>query len=389
LRRRYCHCARCQQGFAPADKVLGLPDSEYTAHLQDAVTMFATTVPHAMAIKLVERCCGVKVSVKASEQMVERRASALQALDAQRAEAMSPYESNGLPVAQQPRPEEAAASGEAPAVAYLELDGVIPITRQLVPQDELSAKDRQRQQQAAQDKAPGGKGRRYRMVGREVKNAVLYEAKDCAKESAERGCILDKTYVSHLGNWLTFTLLLWVAMLRRRFDQAQQLVIISDGAEWIRSLGKWLPIPALLILDLFHVKHRIWEVAHSVYGEHSPKARQWAEVQTERIEEGHPEKVLHALRFLKAQRRETRELIDKLRGYLQDNLDRMDYPEYRRRGLRVSSSAVESANYHVTGARLKLQGMRWSAQGAAHMALLRADLFNESWRDRTRQLLAA
>jgi hypothetical protein len=369
--------------------VLGLPDSEYTAHMQDAVTMIAATVPHAMAVKLVQQCCGVKVSVKASEQMVERRASALQEMDAQLAEAMSPYEANGLPVAEQPRPDDAAARGAAPAVAYLELDGVIPMTREPVPRDELSAKDKQRIEQAAREKARGGKARRYRMVGREVKNAVLYEAKDCAKESVERGCILDKTYVSHLGDWLTFTVLLWVAMLRRRFDQAEQLVIISDGAEWIRSLGKWLPIPALLILDLFHVKHRIWEVAHSVYGEHSPKARQWAEVQAERIEEGHPKKVLHALRFLKAERRETRELIDKLRGYLQDNLDRMDYPEYRRRGLRVSSSAVESANYHVTGARLKLQGMRWSAQGAGQMALLRADLFNERWRQRTRQLLAA
>jgi hypothetical protein len=93
---------------------------------------------------------------------------------------------------------------------------------------------------------------------------------------------------------------------------------------------------------------------------------------------------------LKGHRRETQELIDKLRGYLKDNRDRMKYPEYRRRGLRVSSSAVESANYHVTGARLKLQGMRWSAQGAGPMRFrLRADLFNECWRDRTRQALAA
>ena len=67
----------------------------------------------------------------------------------------------------------------------------------------------------------------------------------------------------------------------------------------------------------------------------------------------------------------------------------MNYPDYRARGLRVSSSAVESANYHVTGARLKLQGMRWSAQGAGQMALLRADLFNEHWEQRTRKILAA
>ena len=67
----------------------------------------------------------------------------------------------------------------------------------------------------------------------------------------------------------------------------------------------------------------------------------------------------------------------------------MDYPAYRARGLRITSGAVESANFHVTGTRLMLQGMRWSAEGAARMAALRADLFNGRWEARTRQLLRA
>ena len=66
----------------------------------------------------------------------------------------------------------------------------------------------------------------------------------------------------------------------------------------------------------------------------------------------------------------------------------MDYPAYKRQRLRVGSGAIESANYHVTGARLKLQGMRWSEQGAREMAYLRADLFNGHWEARTRQLRA-
>ena len=87
--------------------------------------------------------------------------------------------------------------------------------------------------------------------------------------------------------------------------------------------------------------------------------------------------------------KQTRKLVDDLAGDLSDNLDRMKYPEYRDRRLRISSAAVESANFHVTGTRLKLQGMRWSAEGAAQMAVLRADLFNGHWEKRTRRLLAA
>jgi len=67
----------------------------------------------------------------------------------------------------------------------------------------------------------------------------------------------------------------------------------------------------------------------------------------------------------------------------------MDYPTYREEGLRVGSGAIESANYHVTGGRLKLQGMRWSELGAPDMAVLRTDLMNGKWRERTREMLAA
>lgn len=75
--------------------------------------------------------------------------------------------------------------------------------------------------------------------------------------------------------------------------------------------------------------------------------------------------------------------------YVDNNLDRMDYPSYRARGLRISSGTVESANFHVTGTRLMLQGMRWSAEGAGQMAALRADLFNGRWESRSRQLIKA
>jgi len=67
----------------------------------------------------------------------------------------------------------------------------------------------------------------------------------------------------------------------------------------------------------------------------------------------------------------------------------MDYPTYREEGLRVGSGAIESANYRVTGGRLKLQGMRWSELGAADMAVLRTDFMKGKWRERTREMLAA
>ena len=387
LKRRYSGCSPCECGVAPAQKALGLPDGEFTARFEEVCTMMATTVPHGMATNLVEKLCGIDVSVKGMQDMTERRGAAVLEQDEAESHHHEPYDGKGLPLPQQTRPGDSAPSCTAPKVAYVEIDGVVPITREELTGKELCGADRRRQRRAKEQKARGGKGRRYRIVGREVKNAVLYDGKDCAAVGPSRGCLLEKTYVSHLGDWATFALLLWVALLRKRFDQAKLLVILSDGADWIRSLAAWLPIETLLILDLYHVKHRIFEVAQAVFGEHTVEARKWAEVQGDRIEAGTVSQVIEALRFLNPRRAQTRKLVDDLKGYLDNNRDRMKYPEYRARGLRISSAAVESANFHVSGTRLKLQGMRWSAQGAGQMAALRADLFNGRWEQRTRNLL--
>ncbi len=387
LKRRYAFCDDCKQGVAPAQNSLGLTDSDFTPRLEEVTTMMATTVPFGMATALVRKLCGIEVSIKGVEEMVERRAEAVQRLEAEEAKSCAPFDGKGLPVERQQLPAGSAPVSDAPEVAYLEIDGVIPITREELSRKEMTATERRRLDRAKKAKARGGKGRRYRIVGREVKNAVLYDGKDCATESPGRGCILKKTYVSHLGGWLSFAALLWVAMLRLRFDKAKLLVVLSDGADWIRTLAEWLPVPVLLILDLFHVKHRIWEVANAIYGERSQKARDWAYAQCDRVEAGQANKVIEALKFLKPTRPEAKALVERLAGYLDNNRDRMDYPAYRARGLRISSGTVESANFHVTGTRLMLQGMRWSADGAGQMAALRADLFNGRWESRSRQLL--
>jgi hypothetical protein len=387
LQRRYVHCARCKTGYAPAQVHLGLPASDFTPRLEEVCTMMATTVPFGMAHGLVAKLCGIEHSTKALQEMTERRGAEVLRLNEEQAQEFAPYDAKGLPVEVQRRPDDAAKG--APRIAYMEIDGVIPITREELVGKELTDKDRDRQARAKADKAHGGRGKRFRIVGREVKNAVLYDGSDCAKESVGRGCILSKTYVSYLGEWGPFAERLWVAMLERRFDKAELLVVLSDGAEWIRSVAKWLPVPTLLILDLYHVKHRLWEVANSLYGQHSKRARRWANHQCDRIEDGDAKKVIASLRRMEPRRSESRELVRVLVGYLENNFDRMDYPAYRAQGLRVGSGAVESANFHVTGTRLKLQGMRWSAEGAAQMAVLREDLFNGRHETRTRQIIAA
>lgn len=373
LKRRYGWCEGCEQGRALAQEQVGLPQSDCTAGLEEVTTLMATTVPHGMAVNLVEKLLGLEVSEQSVKSSVERRACEVIRLQDEESSEIREFEEKW---GKSPPYITEQAPGREIEVAYLEVDGVLVMTRE----EKAEAKERIK-------RGRGGPGRKYSVGGREVKNAVLYEGTACGRESERRGIILKKSYVSSLGSWMVLAALIWAVMLKQGLNRAKLLVVLSDGAEWIRSLCQWLPVKLFLILDLYHVKHKIWETAGAIYGEGTATAKEWAEEQCQRIEQGLAEKVIESLEFFKGSHHKAREQIEGLQTYLRNNQDRMDYPRYRAMGLRVGSGAVESANYHVTGARLKLQGMRWSEGGAAQMARLRADLFNGVWQERSRQIL--
>ena len=374
LKRRYFWCQDCQSGFSPAQEKVSLGESDFTPAFEEVTSLMATTLPHAMAVEVLHQLLGVEVSAKAAKSITSRRgAEVVERIDKE-AQELDNYQRTW-----QTRPPVGPDPDESPLieVAYLEIDGVSVPVRKEVERKEI------------EEKVQGGKGRKYEVRGREVKNAVLYEGSSCAEESESRGCILEKKYVSHLGDWKKFALLVWVEILLLGYDRAKLVVVLSDGAEWIRSLVMMLPIEVMMILDLYQVKKKIWEVGVAIYGEGSAEAEEWGEQQCKRVEEGKAEEVIEGLKFLKKSKRRAREKIAGLERYLENNLERMEYPRYKEAGLRIGSGAVESTNYHVTGARLKMQGMRWSEEGASEMACLRADLFNGKWQERTKQILKA
>ena len=89
--------------------------------------MVATTVPYQMALTLIDGLTGAKVSETALQNMIERRGNAVLEREVNEAERYAPFQQNGLPVETQPEPNGALPT--APNVAYLELDGVLALTR--------------------------------------------------------------------------------------------------------------------------------------------------------------------------------------------------------------------------------------------------------------------
>lgn len=63
---------------------------------------------------------------------------------------------------------------------------------------------------------------------------------------------------------------------------------------------------------------------------------------------------------------------DRLLNYLRNNVGRMDYPSYLKKGWQIGSGAIESGCKTVVNQRLCLGGMRWGEEGSDAVAHLRA-----------------
>jgi hypothetical protein len=67
-----------------------------------------------------------------------------------------------------------------------------------------------------------------------------------------------------------------------------------------------------------------------------------------------------------------REEHDGVLTYFRNQVDRMDYPAYLRKGWQIASGAIESACKTVINQRLCLGGMRWGEEGSDAVSHLRA-----------------
>ena len=147
---------------------------------------------------------------------------------------------------------------------------------------------------------------------------------------------------------------------RRGFDTAARRVIIGDGAEWIWNLAAEQFPGAIEIVDIYHAKGHLCDVAKAIYGAGTDLAAQWGKDRRDELDAGRFDAILTALRAHRETCEEARKCID----YLTRNRHRMRYPEFRAWGLCVSSGVVEAGCKLAIGARLKRAGMHWTVAGA-------------------------
>jgi len=78
-------------------------------------------------------------------------------------------------------------------------------------------------------------------------------------------------------------------------SRAKQIVVLGDGAPWIWKLVAEHFPGAVQIVDLYHAKPHVWEVAHAVFGSSSVHACIWAKQACTLLVHGQIEELLAAL----------------------------------------------------------------------------------------------
>ena len=149
-------------------------------------------------------------------------------------------------------------------------------------------------------------------------------------------------------------------------------MVLGDAAKWIWNLADEHFPDAVQIVDRFHAKHHLSDVAKAVYGPSSHLAKQWAHRRHAELDDGELGKILKALRRHSSRNEEARKCVE----YIERNRERMRYPDFREAGLCTSTGVVEAGCKLAIGTRCKRAGMHWAVTGANAIIALRCTLLS-------------
>jgi hypothetical protein len=304
--------------------------------------------PFARAAGLLEDLAGVRLTAKRVERAAEASGTAKAAAVRDRARAITDRQLIPLP----PSP--------LPDKLYAAIDGTgVPMTAQ-----ETAGRE--------------GKGEDGRARTREVKLAVFFTQ----DKVDDDGCpVRDRDSSSYIATFEpahVFGDLVKAEGIRRGADHVRQFTILGDGAPWIWNIATAKFPAATQIVDLFHAREHIHDLARVLefmLGDHK---QDWLAARLEDLDYGDIDGICAAARAYPLAGVKKDEL-DKALGYFENNAPRMRYRWFRSRGLFVGSGAVEAGCKAVIGQRLKLSGMRWTIAGADAITALRCREASSAW----------
>jgi hypothetical protein len=217
---------------------------------------------------------------------------------------------------------------------------------------------------------------------REVKLGCVFTQTTWDKEGYPIRDPDSTTYTGAIEPAEEFGKRIYLEAWNRGWSRAEKKVIIGDGAEWIWNLADQHFPGAVQIVDLYHARQHLWDLARSLHPNDPVNQKAWMKVHQKRLlDKGKTEKLVLSLRSIASTNQEVLEKLRTEADYFQRNAERMRYPKFRRQHLFVGSGVIEAGCKTVIGSRLKQSGMFWTLRGANSIIALRCYHLNGRFED--------
>jgi len=362
LKRPYGRCPGCRSYWHPADSALGLqPQAPASPRVQEIAALMSIRSSYALAAQDAKRLTGLSPSPSFLHREAQRQGQ--RAIQLRQRDIALSHTPQG--VAELSARSATAALG--PFTLIIEIDAW-----------------------NIRERDDWGKTRKLRRQGQEperwhwVFTATIFRLDQRGQTQGGRPVISQRGYVATREGLEAFTQQLYVEALLRGLLNAQQVLIIADGAIWIWNLADDRFKGAKQRVDLFHVKEHLYELAYTLHGKGTEEARQWLRPllgYLDRRKDGALD-VLHYLEELRLSAKPLtpaqQKALDTEVGYFTTHQGRMDYKQARANGEPVGSGAVESTGRQYQ-CRFKCTGQYWTVAGDEALLALATLKRNERW----------
>jgi hypothetical protein len=349
--RPYYLCTDCHVGQFPADVELDIAETEFSPGVRRMQAVVGQEAPFNHGRQQMKLLADLEVTTKAVGRTAEAIGEDIAAREQKEIQRGMQLD---LPV----------IVGKPIPILYVQMDGTgVPVVK-----SETVGRQGKTEGQPAHT--------------REVKLGCVFTQ---AKWDAEGSPIRDPgstTYSGAIETAEEFGKRIYLEAWKRGWSRAAKKVVMGDGAEWIWNLAQPYFPGAVQIVDLFHARQHLWELARRLHPNDEVHQKAWIKVHQRRwLDKGKIEKLVGALRSIVSA---NAEVVEKLRteaDYFERNAEPMRYPKFRRQHLFVGSGVIEAGCKTVIGSRLKQSGMFWTVRGANAIIALRCCHLNGRFED--------
>jgi hypothetical protein len=356
-RSRYA-CPACGETRYPGDEELGVVQTSRSPGLQRQTARLGAKEPFAEVAKDLKELAGVSLSPKDAERISEAIGEDMETRDAK--------ERQDIRFAQPPPPDETSKTIET---LYIEYDGTgVP----MVPHEVAGRKGKQKDGSAKT---------------REAKLGCVFTQTHFDDKGRPIRDPASTTFTGGIETVDPFGERIYAEAVRRGLFHAKRVVILSDGAEWIKSIAQTHFPNATHIIDLYHAREHLVRLCKLLFDRDLRRLNRYKDRWWDELDAGNIEAIAEQARsFLPKDEKAGKDARREI-GYFEKNKERMRYARFKEQGLFVGSGVIEAGCKSIVAQRLKQSAMQWTVRGANAIIALRCHELSrrteDYWEQRT------